>query len=227
MEDELGRNEQWKNKHNSLVVGRGAGQTWWTDSPSSLVCDRFGGVFKEDHPHLWMDFNNLNALRYLQSNVFKEIIIDWSTWRYMFHSTDVLTEWHRVLDTNGRLVFEGGLSSFKIVPEHQLNYPSFNGWYYEHDNFSHAVFTTAMIQKYIPDFPIKMNQRIIIPAESPKNKITEERKYWNQLRLVSLVDLNAAYKSFFEMYGWKVEFEPGFPIRVSGVIRSCIVLKKV
>ncbi|KAJ3326191.1 hypothetical protein HDV06_000067 [Boothiomyces sp. JEL0866] len=243
MEDELGRfgtelyqfdsnvshpaNEQWKTRHDSIVVGRGTGSTWWTESSPHLVCDRFGGVFKEDHPHLWMDFNNLKALGCLQSNIFKNIVIDWSTWRYMFHTAAVLSEWHRILDIGGRLTFEQGISSFKIVPEHQLNYPNFNGWYHECDNFSHAVFTLASVKKYIPDFPIKMNQRIIIPAENPKNKITEERKYWNQLRILTADDLNSAYKKYFESLGWRVDFKPGFPIKVTGVIRSCIEIKKV
>ncbi|KAJ3272968.1 hypothetical protein HDV01_004874, partial [Terramyces sp. JEL0728] len=233
MEDELGRfghevypfdsnkshpsHEQWKSKFDSIVVGRGNGLAWWTDSHSHLAMDRFGGVFKEDRPHVWMDFNNLKALGYLNSSIFREIIIDWSTWRYMFHNQERVAEWYRLLDCKGRLIFETGISSFKIVPDNQLAFADFNGWHYDCDNFTHAVFAISTIKKLIPDFPIKMNQRVIIPAENPKNKISVERQYWNRLRDLTADDLNAAYEGYFTSLGWRVSIKQGFPIKVTGI----------
>ncbi|KAJ3210836.1 hypothetical protein HDU67_004978 [Dinochytrium kinnereticum] len=139
-----------------LVVGRGFASLGGSDSTSQqpsldeppflFFCDRFGGAFQGPGkkvntaslplgpscppPHLWMDFNDVGALRLLPSAIFDRIVIDWSTWRYLLplkkacsqqsdelpYST-VLDHWWRILRPNGDLVFEGGISSVHVVSD--------------------------------------------------------------------------------------------------------------
>ncbi|KAJ3087098.1 hypothetical protein HK102_011820 [Quaeritorhiza haematococci] len=128
-----------------------------------IHCDKFGGAFATRFssstptksttsnsyaatipppPHLWLDFNNLNALRAIPTDFFDAIVVDWSTWRYMMPSAPgVIEEWSRILRgstavneevgkedggrhclnplglKSGTLVFEGGISSVKVVPD--------------------------------------------------------------------------------------------------------------
>lgn len=175
-----------------LIVGRGSYQDDEQFGNSEIIClDRFGGAFKNpSQQHLWLDFNLPKALQLLPIHSLSQIIVDYSTWRYL-NVSKMMNTWMQLLERNGRLVFEGGIASYKLIPKVSEspptcneNYEKVGDWYFENHNPCHPVLTIDdlknLIGARIPamqmDFSMKslprktniirFNERIIIPASS-------------------------------------------------------------
>lgn len=171
-----------------LLIGRGVNdkQKWafQSDLPVELPdfninksirwvhLDHFGGAFSEEAlcDHLWSDVNCLYALEQIPGDLFDAIVVDASTWRYLYAS-DALRCNHylRILKTGGSLICESNVASMKFSRHvdaaacHELNESKI---YYEHDNFCHL---TLLNENSIE----KTSQRIILPVSRNKANLSE------------------------------------------------------
>ncbi|KAJ3116835.1 hypothetical protein HK100_000963 [Physocladia obscura] len=145
-----------------------------------IACDRFGGAFRttnttsntniattaaiaktsatnNQHHHLWLDFNNVNALSHIPSSSVARIIVDWSTWRYMFPaSQSVRAHWLRILEPAGDLLFEATVSSiaYSCRPANDSSVAeSILSW--DFDNPSHVTVSASLPTSFheLPTIP--------------------------------------------------------------------------
>jgi hypothetical protein len=227
---------QWQSIDSpTLVIGRGNGSTWWIgnyDQQDYIPVDNFGGVFKDNTAHLWMDFNNINGLLSLPKNWAKAIIVDYSTWRYMKPDTKVLSCWKSILKIGGVLCFENRIASFKLDSKQG----------YEFDNPAHITISPTKLKSLmldIPNLPLKAmeiinssinhkKRRVIIPANVCLNVLdldwNDQRSYqsniYSAVKTALANELENLYKELFmdQVFFLKVEFlDSGYPIQTKGI----------
>ena len=198
-------NDKWSRvfecPNTRLVVGRGKDDIdeKQNDGYTVIYVDRFGGAFKGwngDSHVLWMDFNLLKPLAMLPSCLLREVIVDYSTWRYL-EVTRCKDAWISLLQAGGKLVFELGLASFKIVKDATGKgiETLLDDWHFECFNPCHPVFTldqlryllsvdvkellshtlqqSSMIGSFNPMSSskcLRFNERVVIPAASNQRK---------------------------------------------------------
>ncbi len=218
-----------------LAVGKGLGSPWWAKGCDSnlgesysdsliIPVDWFGGAFKTEAldasplvPHLWFDFNNQTAIAMLPSSWASFIIIDNSTWRYLMPFSR-LESWKRILKTGGKLAFEGGISSVKLVTSLD-GYSAFGDYHFECDNPTHLVLlvekasellgtpikTSSPLRKRDSNsFPInhRMNLNVTFDPSAHENYV---QSLLLQLQLSTLSLLFEAYEELFGNYNMKLE----------------------
>lgn len=271
---ELARNVNEKNKSGKkLLIGRGPHS--YTDSspdfansssdttPANHDCewiflDRFGGVFKggsatadQKVHHLWMDFNNSFALKKLPTAWVQMIAVDYSTWRYLFPMT-VKDLWiDNLLQENGQLIFENGISSFKVLSNHvynQLNpddgsnaIHDIQGWKFQYENPCHLILSLDQLQDYLgPEHSHLLqnhfrffNRTIVIPAfvdlkDVDQSSTSLEKKIGIILRQRSIKRLIQVYEALFHPHTlqcWNIN-EKTFPISTLKPIENWIMVSK-
>lgn len=153
-------NEKWSlvfgHPNTRLVVGRGKdiGEKK-NDGYNVIYIDRFGGAFKGwngDSHVLWMDINLLKPLDMLPGYLLREVIVDYSTWRYL-EVTRCKDAWISLLQAGGKLVFEAGVASFKIVNDATGKgiETLLDDWHFECFNPCHPVFTLHQLRYLLAD----------------------------------------------------------------------------
>jgi hypothetical protein len=220
------RNPKWLEKEDpELLVGRGTGTTWWSkaDSHAYLPIDAFGGVFKTNDNHIWMDFNVSSF--YLPSNWAMSITFDYSTWRYMKPML-YLKEWCRILQKGSCIYFEDGISSFKLGHANS----------FEHDNPSHIILTKESFLKCMAGvgqlelaeqflLGYRTPRTIVIPAHD-KPMQSMEKKVGQILRHATTEMLFKTYCSLFEPMGLQIR-KCALELQTSHPVLSWIELRKL
>ncbi|KAI8900885.1 hypothetical protein BC833DRAFT_580044 [Globomyces pollinis-pini] len=190
-----------------------------------------------------MDFNIPTAIKYLPSNWLNQIVIDWSTWRYLKPlQTDsgsqiqLIRLWSDLLTTKGQFIFEHSLSSYRIIHEKQLNEYQKCGLeetYWEHDNPSHIVITFSDIPVQLFELDksmykgkyLKQQIRHIIPGEKEgkAQNIIHQKLQEGSLRRIAAV-YEDQFSSYFQSV--RVVSEGQYKIPTTGLIRQWIELTK-
>ena len=240
------RNSKWKACHPVvLLVGRG-----FSIEKSDLVVplDRFGSVFKNcSSSHLWMDFNSEFALSCLPESFCKEIIVDYSTWRYL-EPCRMISHYCKLLQPFGRLCFEGGISSFKVISKDIDQYQVLiydkdagSSWHFECENPSHLVLTRDKLENLIgrpvkisgipKDKGIAMNKRLVVNASTMADRSQPYSDYVQDigaiLREKTLENLLQVYSVLFKEV-FRVEIRTDdFPVHTTKTIPFWIQLSKI
>ena len=163
--------------------------------------------------------------------------------------TKMKDTWLELLHQGGRLIFESGISSFKIVKtidENNLEregYERIGDWIFECTNPSHPVFSKESLESYLgpkvcaqflnlhsTSDGIRFNERIIIPASSPSNPNQQESDYLpvskQQLGAIlkekTLLTLKHVYELFFHSCDVTAHQDEEFTIHTSKLIMHWI-----
>jgi hypothetical protein len=219
------RNPKWLAQRNpKLLVGRGTGTSWWTqpDSTSYLPVDAFGGAFKTNEMHLWMDFNLSSC--YLPANWAQSITFDYSTWRYM-KPVLCLRDWCRILQNGQSIYFEGGISSFKLGSENSFENENPSHLVLTHDSFlgyMENVGQRALAQEFLNGY--RLRRTIVIPAHDTSTQ-SIEKQVGQHLRHATENTLFETYRYIFEPLGVKV-LKCSIPLQTSHPVKSWVELRK-
>jgi hypothetical protein len=241
-------NEKWKQLHKpSLLVGRGTGTVWWThhlkQSDKLIIpVDNFGGVFKGEEDHLWMDFNNTTALEMLPRNWVDKLMFDYSTWRYMKTESEILQRWKAILRIDSEICFEHGVSSIRINE-------GLGGDICFESNPSHIIISSAKLHAMLREIPYLKHElrlfvanimdsgnlnrlflrpnAIIIPAKinnehetlDVKSKANHKRIFYSLVKAALSNHLFELYQKVFNSNGFShVKLMNGsFPVAENGI----------
>ena len=131
-----------------LVVGRITEITERINGCLVVTCDIAESF---SHRHLKFDFNDIDSLKKIPNDLFKIIIVDWSTLRYLFLSKRNVAE--QISRIAGRFVIESSVSSIKISNSSESCY--------EFHNPSHMIISHERFKD------MKISESSIKPKSTP------------------------------------------------------------